>query len=753
MAGETAALNVRFTGESAGLVSETRSAERAMDRYGNEITRTTVKTAAFGKANQTATKTLAALRTGTTAMASAATLAAAAVGAVTAALVKNGLQSVDVLAKQSSELSIATESLAVYNRAAEVTGVKQELVGKSIQKMSRSLLEATQGSKIYADAFRALGINTREMIDLAPDVAFEKLADKIASVENPTLKSALAMQLLGRSGAEMINFLNLGAAGFAELRKEAEVAGVLISKDMAKQVEIANDAMGSLSLLTTGLSQQLAVKFAPALKAVADQLFLAAEEAGGMGVVAGKVFESIINGAKFVVNAISGFVRVTKLAGIGFQFLGQAFAKAIDFQFRVLQATPPGIAVRTFMAAFGFFSGEGWDFPDYNDSALHKSLTEFETDIKSMAAEVEGLLLDPLAGDKFVGYIDEARKQIELATSATEDLGTEVITTDEVMDALGDTSEKTAKKIKAGMDEATQSANFLMQILGSFSSGGLGGVGATLTSQLFSAGGGAFLKGTTSAGTSAGGSGGLLGLLAGGLSGVGSLTNSGLLGLSRVGSALGIPAGSGILGRFASNNAAFGSSLGFSGNSALGAGALASAGGGLLGGYAGHGLGSALFGNEAESSIGATAGGIVGSIWGPIGSFAGAALGGLIDSAFGTDFKGQRVIAGVDVGTNGNAIDGYDKSTIGASGLSFNQITRRADSNGAREFVESMVNGFITLDEALTSVAESAGLSIDLTGQTLQNPNQRTGSQPGSFFGSFAKGEVLADQLENAPAD
>jgi len=71
---------------------------------------------------------------------------AAAGAAMTAAFVRTGLESVDSLAKVSSKLGIATDQLAKLRFAAEQTGVSSNTLDMALQRMTRRVAEAGQGT-------------------------------------------------------------------------------------------------------------------------------------------------------------------------------------------------------------------------------------------------------------------------------------------------------------------------------------------------------------------------------------------------------------------------------------------------------------------------------------------------------------------------------------------------------------------------------------------------------------------------------
>lgn len=61
------------------------------------------------------------------------------------------------------------------------------------------------------------------------------IAEKFATFRDGPEKAALAIELFGKSGADMIPNLNKGSAGMEELRTEAERLGVVFSGGLAAQ--------------------------------------------------------------------------------------------------------------------------------------------------------------------------------------------------------------------------------------------------------------------------------------------------------------------------------------------------------------------------------------------------------------------------------------------------------------------------------------------------------------------------------------
>lgn len=181
----------------------------------------------------------------------------------------------------------------------------------------------------------------------------------------------------------------------------------------------------------------------------------------------------------------------------------------------------------------------------------------------------------------------------------------------------------------------------------------------------------------------------------------------------------------------------------------------ANIGAGFLGSLAGDKIGQALFGDRKTTGIGAGVGGVIGSAWGPIGTAIGSALGSIAENAIGKIFGlGDQARWGKLGVTTGSAIptDGSALETItAASGLTLTAVAKRTDAEAAKQLLE----GFSTIDAALTAAARSAGVTVDFTNKVLGNTSLNVDNE--GALNSFGVGarldEFSADAIKGSADD
>lgn len=203
----------------------------------------------------------------------AGTLAAAGIAAMGVAAVKAGVAMVgsikgaidaaDELGKVAQRTGVAVESLSALKHAAELSDVSFEELTSGLQKLSKAIDSNDK-------AFKRLGLDARSF--KTPDDALAAVADKFAQMEDGAEKAAIALQLFGKSGDRLIPLLNGGAAGLAEMRKEAERLGIVVSRDMARAAEQFNDSLTTLQARLSSVGIALANDVLPVLNKTTAEL-------------------------------------------------------------------------------------------------------------------------------------------------------------------------------------------------------------------------------------------------------------------------------------------------------------------------------------------------------------------------------------------------------------------------------------------------------------------------------------------------
>ena len=119
--------------------------------------------------------------------------------------------------------------------------------------------EADQGVATYKDSFDDLGISVRtDGTFKTNQQVLGEISDKFATMENGVTKTAIAMEIFGRSGGRWLNLLNGGKASLEEFNFE-------VSERFAQNAEYFNDQMTGLGIKFHGFTSQMVDHLLPAL--------------------------------------------------------------------------------------------------------------------------------------------------------------------------------------------------------------------------------------------------------------------------------------------------------------------------------------------------------------------------------------------------------------------------------------------------------------------------------------------------------
>lgn len=195
-----------------------------------------------------------------------------------ASLVKDAIDAADNLRDMSQKTGVAVETLNGLGFAAGQAGGSLESVVDAAGKVNKSIVEAASGNLETGEAFKVLGINVRDAAGQlkTADVVMAEVADKFKDYADGPEKTAIALRIFGKAGADMIPFLNDGGDAMREnieyAKKYSEV-----TTELADGSDNFNDTMGKLTIQQKSFGNAIAGQVLPILQKVADELLHSSE--------------------------------------------------------------------------------------------------------------------------------------------------------------------------------------------------------------------------------------------------------------------------------------------------------------------------------------------------------------------------------------------------------------------------------------------------------------------------------------------
>jgi len=195
-------------------------------------------------------------------------------------IVLGSIESVAKLHDLSIQAGMTVEALSALNAVGKATGTGADTIAAASNKMSKAMASSNEDSKGAATALKALGLSFDEFQHMSPDERMKKTAEAMNLFKDGGQKSAAAMMLFGKTGAEMLPFM-----------RDLAVAGELHAKVTTEQAEAAHQfevSMGRLKANGDAWKKSLALELLPTLNELVEVLLTIKKSTSEQGSVIGE---------------------------------------------------------------------------------------------------------------------------------------------------------------------------------------------------------------------------------------------------------------------------------------------------------------------------------------------------------------------------------------------------------------------------------------------------------------------------------
>jgi hypothetical protein len=337
--------------------------------------------------------------------------AAAAGAAIVAGLVAKGMQAIDAQADLAAQLKTTSASIAVLNRAADLSGASMAQVETAGKKLAVVIGQADQGSKAAAATFNQLGLSASALAAMPLDERIQSINEAIAANIPVTQQAAVAAQLFGKEAGFAVS--QIGGDALSQARREAELFGLALSEADAARVQQAADEFGKVGMAMEGVIQQLTINLAPAITAVMRMFTDAAEEAGGVGTAVAKSSSVGIKAFGFLLDVVDSLKRLWEILA---RVAETAVRTLIDLQLKWAEAVVNGPVWAANKLIELLNKLPGIDIEPMGLSSLGEKIrTVAEQNrtaldaAKISLAEIDAIMMRPMPSEKFARYVEEAK--------------------------------------------------------------------------------------------------------------------------------------------------------------------------------------------------------------------------------------------------------------------------------------------------------------------------------------------------------
>jgi len=178
----------------------------------------------------------------------------------------------DEIAKMAKRTGFSTEALSELRYAAELSGASLAGIEKASRTLAGAILDAGYGLETYVRAFDQIGLSYENLKGLSPEDQFLAVMEALAGVEDESTRAAIATDLFGRAGTQLLPMLADGTEGLKEMRQGAHDLNLIFDKEASVAAEKLTDAMTDVKSSITGAGLAIAEALVPAITPLLDKV-------------------------------------------------------------------------------------------------------------------------------------------------------------------------------------------------------------------------------------------------------------------------------------------------------------------------------------------------------------------------------------------------------------------------------------------------------------------------------------------------
>lgn len=153
----------------------------------------------------------------------------------------------DEVNKASDRTGVSVKALTQLKYAADQSGASLEVIEGGLKKMQVAITDAANGSATLQASFNKLGVSVDSLLTKSGDEQMLILGEAISKVSDSAEKTALTMDIFGKSGTALLPMFAGGEKGIKALTDRADELGLTFGKDAADAATLFGDTLDDLT--------------------------------------------------------------------------------------------------------------------------------------------------------------------------------------------------------------------------------------------------------------------------------------------------------------------------------------------------------------------------------------------------------------------------------------------------------------------------------------------------------------------------
>lgn len=207
----------------------------------------------------------------------------------------------DEIEKNSQRVGMSAEAYQKWDYAMQISGTSMQDCTVGLKTLTNKFDDAIHGSEGAVETFARLGLSMEDISGMSREDLFATVVSSLQNVKDETEKAAIANDLFGRSGQNLLPMFNMTNEATKDLLDETEKYGLVMSDQAVKDSAAFQDSLTKLSSTMKGTKNSMVGELLPGITQVMDGL--SDLVAGNEGAT-----EQIQQGAENVIQTINGLL-------------------------------------------------------------------------------------------------------------------------------------------------------------------------------------------------------------------------------------------------------------------------------------------------------------------------------------------------------------------------------------------------------------------------------------------------------------
>lgn len=200
---------------------------------------------------------------------------AAGATAVAGAMMKvatSAASTTDHIDKMSQKIGISRQAYQELDFICSQSGTSVDTLQQGVKTLTSQMQAAADGTKTASSMFKKLGVSVYDSTGKLKDqetMMWEAMS-ALQKMENQTEKAALATDLFGRSGTELMPLLNGASGSIEEMKEKAHELGLVLSDDAIDAGVVFTDTLDQAKRSLSAIVTNLGVSVMPVIQTCLD---------------------------------------------------------------------------------------------------------------------------------------------------------------------------------------------------------------------------------------------------------------------------------------------------------------------------------------------------------------------------------------------------------------------------------------------------------------------------------------------------